>query len=175
VDNVDSIFGRTLIALDVSGSMTTAAGKTNLSFAQIGGIFAMALLRKNPDAQVMFFDTGKVNIRVNPRDTILSNVEKICSHSGGGTNLDIPFNEAIKQNSKYDNIIAITDSEEWAGEGIADQIRKYRSKVNPKVKVFLLRIDPYDTNPTPDMEGVYYIYGWSDLVLRYISSFTGSR
>ena len=84
-----------------------------------------------------------------------------------------------KNGVKRDRFIFITDSEEYGGRpgwgcGMSwlDAWKLYRKAVNSKAEAFLIRIDPYNTNPFSDEAarkyGIHQIYGWNDSVVKYM-------
>ena len=76
----------------------------------------------------------------------------------------------LRRNIDADNALFITDSEEW-GEGWLGYWKQYRHR-NPHARAFLLRLDPYRTQPFPPDEaealGIHQIFGWSDAVVDYM-------
>jgi 60 kDa SS-A/Ro ribonucleoprotein len=69
-----------------------------------------------------------------------------------------------------DNIIVITDEQQNAGNPFYKALGEYRRKVNGHVKVFVIDVAPYRSALVPPADPLtFYVYGWSDTVLQYIS------
>lgn len=50
------------------------------------------------------------------------------------------------------------------------ELVNYRKKYNPNTKAFVIDLTPYRSGMVPPSDPLsYYIYGWSDQVLQYIS------
>lgn len=170
--NMPEMSGTICIANDTSGSMgSLVSDKGTATFAEVAGIFAAALFKKAEDVMLLPFDTEvhAAKGRVSKRDTIMSIVEKISGH-GGGTDIGAPIRHLLREKKKVDVFIGITDSEDWSGRGFLTEWEEYKAKINPKAKAFLVTIAPYRDGLSPkEMPDVYYTYGWSDNVLRFIS------
>lgn len=171
--NMPEMPGTVCVANDTSGSMSSpASDKGSTTFAEIAGIFAAALFKKcGDDVLILPFDTEvhPEKARVSKKDTLMSIAEKIQGH-GGGTDIGAPIRHLLKKKEKVDVFIGITDSEDWAGRGFLSEWEEYKAKVSPKAKAFLVTIAPYRDGLSPkETKDVFYTYGWSDSVLKYIS------
>ena len=64
----------------------------------------------------------------------------------------------------------ITDEQQNSGNLFYRSILNYRGSINKNSKVFVIDISPYSNGSLPtDMKNAYYIHGWSDQVLKFIS------
>lgn len=99
--NVPKLKGKTLIALDVSGSMS---GRVS----QIASVFASALLKSN-DCDLITFATDSNYLFVNSNDSVLT-IANNLRFNGGGTNFNSIFEKA---NKAYDRIILLSDMQAW--------------------------------------------------------------
>jgi hypothetical protein len=108
-DNVPNLPGKTLIAVDHSGSM--GGGKN--SPKQKGEVLA-AILAKAMDADVMVFGNyAKYVTGINTDDSTLSVAKQIGSQSAGyATNFPDVFDKAT---AKYDRVITVSDMQSWVG------------------------------------------------------------
>nr|MDO8079544.1 TROVE domain-containing protein [Candidatus Freyarchaeota archaeon] len=167
-----SYFGRVVICPDVSGSMILKIRKAAYTPATIAGMFAGILYKALRNAVLIPWDTEVQLNLVHPKNApVLSHILSISNAKGGGTFMEAPIQYLISLKEIVDVVILITDSEEW-GEGWLKAWRTYKEKINPKAKAFLIRIDPYNTNPfspeIADKLDIYQIYGWNDSVIKYI-------
>lgn len=180
--NMPSFGGRRIaIGTDVSGSM---GGKIsdfgNTRYIDIAGIFTGALLRRIEDRAILLpFESHVVDSRqLSPRDDILVTTEKLANIHGGGTAVGAPIEHLLDRKIAVDAFIGITDCEDWAyGNGFPTSEsflylwRRYRTEVAPEARAFLVTIAPYRDAVAPQGEkGVRFIYGWSERVLRFIST-----
>jgi 60 kDa SS-A/Ro ribonucleoprotein len=164
------------IAIDVSGSMIgriSQQGKTR--YVDIAGIFAGALLKSNPKALVLPFDTSVNQVRTSARDSLMTTAGKIARLVGGGTALSAPVSHLMAHKIAVDTFIGITDNIEWAVDdrqnyGFLRTWREYKRTVASQAKAFLITIAPYRHAVAPsDEPDVRYIYGWNDQVLSYMA------
>jgi 60 kDa SS-A/Ro ribonucleoprotein len=174
-------FGNLQVAIgtDTSGSMGgQVSEKSSARFIDIAGIFTGALLKAIEGRAIPLpFDTHvHQNCGLSARDDVMVTADKISHFCGGGTAVGAPIQHLLERNLKVDVFIGITDEEDWAyGPGyfcnssFLDLWRKYRQRINPDAQAFLVTIAPYRDSVAPTGEdGVHFIYGWSDHVLRYI-------
>ena len=163
--NVPEIKGKTAVAVDVSGSMQ---GK----YKEIAATLGMGLLMKAQKKGIICFD-DKLHIVEIDLNKPLKTIERVCEAGNGGTNISLPVQYLTDNKINVDNIVIISDMEEWIDEGFLESFTKYKDKINPNVKAFLINISPYKDYPAPSKtENVYVIGGWNDQVLNYIALIT---
>lgn len=162
--NVPNLPGKTLIALDVSGSMT---GKP----AEIGGLFAAALFKKNVTADLMTFDSNARYVNISRGDSVLTTAEKI-PFTGGGTSFISIFQTA---NVAYDRIIILSDMQgwqesEWTGFGISksavkEAFKAYKVKTGSNPMLYSFDLNGYGTLQFPE-DKVICIAGFSEKIFE---------
>lgn len=151
IENITPTGKNILVALDVSGSMSSNVAKTNMSATQLGAVLAVTLLKSEPNSEIIGFDTQKQNINLGKRTAI----EEACKavSNGGGTDCAIPFAYALLNKLSYDAIVILTDSETWAGSkhGIT-LLEEYRRIINKNVKVIEIAMvaNSHSTMPNND-------------------------
>ncbi len=108
---------RTLIAIDVSGSMrgTRVNGTSNLSAHEAAAVLAMVAVRAESDSHVVAFDTSTYPLAMSETQRIDDVMSAITKIGGGGTDCALPFVYAKDKNLKIDLFVCLTDSETWAG------------------------------------------------------------
>lgn len=152
LNNIPKFDGRTLVALDTSGSM-----KGNP--AKIGSLFAAVLIKSNNADLIMFSDEARYK-NVNPIDSTMT-IAKRLRFADGGTNFKDIFRVA---KGKYDRIIILSDMQGWIGyDTPVREFRNYceRFKANPFVYSFDL--NSYGTMQFPE-DRVFCIAGFSEKV-----------
>ncbi len=168
-ENTDKLDGRVCIANDISGSMSSlASDKGTARYCDIAGLLASALFKKCDDVILLPFDTSAHEVKVSRHDSIMT-IANTISRSGGGTSLGAPIQYLRNHKDKVDVFIGLTDNESWVGHGFLTEWEAYK-KISPNAKAFLINIAPYRDFVAPaGYPDVYYISGWSDSVLKYIS------
>lgn len=175
--NMPELGRRVLVANDISGSMSSRPSpRSEMTMAEIAGIFAAAVYKKAESGEIVSFDT-EAHPRDVPKDLPLATIAERVSAYGGGTSLSAPLTYAFKdRKGRFDTAVFITDSESWydhltRNRGVLDEIRDYRTRVSPELKCFFVQLVPYKHAVVPESEpGCYYIYGWSGAVPGYIAS-----
>jgi 60 kDa SS-A/Ro ribonucleoprotein len=179
--NIPTIDGRIMIGTDVSGSMTAPIRRrigrkwrrSAYRYIDIAGIFTGALWKKNKANTIIIpFDTQPHPFNTSEFSTIMEITYWFSSIKGGGTDLGVPLRLLLQEKIEVDIFIGITDSQDWAGHGIANDLKDYRDKINPNLEAFLVRIDPYTRDIAFSLKNPrnYIISGWSDKVPQLISS-----
>jgi len=176
VDNVPELEGTVCIAPDVSGSMDSKAlGEYSmLRCKDVVGVFTAIMIKKCKKLPVILPFESEVRLDLVEMALEKDRMMDIANTIGvalGGTSLSAPVEYLIKENIEVDRFIAFTDNEEWVGRDFQSALMDYMRKVNPEVRVYLVTLEPYRDYPTsPYQRNVYYIFGFSDNVLRYIAS-----
>lgn len=189
VDNMETISGRTLIAVDSSGSMgSTVSTNSIIRCCDIGTLMGAMASRICEDAVVCYFDQsgsysgfkdtneGYIIARYGKYDSILD----ICmneSHAGGGTDMSLPMKFALHEDSgrsirPFDRVIYFSDNEcnsSWKGlyGTVQGDVDTYRKKYNPNFWVHGVDLQGYGTQQFRG-EGFNLIAGWSENVLSFI-------
>ena len=163
--------GSWVVAPDVSGSMSSPmGGSERLRYAEVAGMFAGFFAAGLDRATVLPFDTDVKPYGLGREASVLDHVRAVGRLCCGGTFLEAPLREMLRRNIHADNALFITDSEEW-GRGWLGLWKSYR-RTHPAARAFLLRLDPYRTQPFPPDEaealGIHQIFGWSDAVVDYM-------
>lgn len=170
--------GRTLVAVDESGSMGhPVSAHSALMLYDVGNLFAAACWKKSAEGWLVPFankamPVGEGGARVNRGDSVVTIAQAL--YTGGGTDLSAPLVWALDGKKTFDTGVFITDNESWvdhlrANRGVVDAIRTYRAR-NKKAQFFFIQLAPYQKVQAPMTEpGVHFVYGWSDNVLRFVA------
>lgn len=153
IDNVPRFDGKTLVALDISGSMM---GKTQ----EIAGVFAAVLLKAN-DADLMRFDDSASYKSVNTADSTLS-IARAISASDGGTDLNSVFRQAAIAKRPYDRIIVLSDMQSWISYRTPGKVlEQYQIATGSKPHIFSFDLAGHGTLQFPESR-VYCLAGFSE-------------
>ena len=184
VQNVPAIQGKVVVCPDVSGSMHSSVtgyrGSTTSKTRciDIAALVSAAMLRTNPQARVIPFEQITVNVQLNPRDSIMTNAEKLANIGGGGTACSAPLAMLNREKADVDLVVIVSDNESWAddsqGWGATTSLMKEWDILKrrcPEAKLVCLDIQPYTKAQVRNRQDILNIGGFSDQVFSLIGSF----
>jgi len=189
--NVPHIEGKVFVCPDVSGSMHSPVtghrqgATTAVRCLDVAALVAATVLRKNPTAEVIPFKENVVKIRMNARDTVLTNAERIARVSPGGTNCSAPLAELNRRRAKGDLVIFVSDNESWidspnygwCGGGrtaTMNEWSKFKSR-NPHARMVCIDIQPHGTSQAKEREDIVNVGGFSDQVFKLLADVAAGR
>lgn len=156
--NVPKLHGKTLVALDVSGSMV------NERVADTAALFSAVLAKSNDCDIITYSDNARYRI-INPDDSLMT-IKESFGFSFGGTNFIDVFNVA---NKKYDRVILLSDMQAWklpeymCNESPSAAYNAYKRKYNPDCKCYSVDLAGYGTLQLPEKD-VYCLAGFSEKI-----------
>lgn len=184
VQNVPVIQGKVVVCPDVSGSMHSSvtgyrgSASTKTRCIDIAALVSAAMLRTNPQARVIPFEQITVNVQLNPRDSIMTNAEKLANIGGGGTACSAPLAMLNREKTDVDLVVIVSDNESWAddsqGWGATTSLMKEWDILKrrcPEAKLVCLDIQPYTKAQARNRHDILNIGGFSDQVFSLIGSF----
>ncbi|MGL4235375.1 vWA domain-containing protein [Tabrizicola sp.] len=187
VANVPKLKGSVAVCPDVSGSMSSPVtgyrpGATSaVRCIDVAALVAAAVLRKNPSARVLPFEFDVREARLQARDTILTNAQKLAALGGGGTNCSAPLAALNKAREAPDLVIFVSDNQSWVdarqggqATGMMAEWTKLKAR-NGHAKLVCIDIQPYGTSQAAEREDVLNIGGFSDAVFGQIADFAEGR
>jgi len=181
-ENIPEIKGKVYVMVDVSGSMSSPVTgsrgtvSTKTRCIDIAALVAAAILRKNPDATVMPFDTRVHHVNMNPMDSIMTNAAYLAKFGGGGTNCALPLEALNHVGAKGDLVLYVSDNESWVDSGRYHSTgtmaawQKFKTR-NPNAKLVNIDIQPSSTTQTNERPDVLNIGGFSDQIFEVIAKF----
>jgi len=189
--NVPLFPGKVYVFPDVSGSMHSPVtgyrkGSTSaVRCVDVAALVAATVLRKNPRAEVIPFESKVVEVRLNPRDSVMTNAQKLASLPCGGTNCSAPLEFLNKRRAEGDLVIYVSDNESWVDAphygrfgGSATATMKawsiFRQR-NPGARMVCIDIQPYGTVQVKEREDILNIGGFSDQVFDVIAEFASGN
>jgi 60 kDa SS-A/Ro ribonucleoprotein len=191
VANVPSIAGKVYVLPDVSGSMHSPVtghrkGATSkVRCLDVAALIAAAIMRRNAGAEVIPFSNEVVRVRLNPRDSIMTNAQKLAALPPGGTNCSAPLKLLNQRKAAGELVIYVSDNESWVdtkhygrfgGSATAtmQEWSAFRQR-NPSARLVCLDLQPYGTTQAADREDILNIGGFSDRVFEVIAEFARGR
>jgi 60 kDa SS-A/Ro ribonucleoprotein len=183
---VPRIDGKVYIFPDVSGSMQSpvtghrAGATTAVRCIDVAALVAASIMRRNGDAEVLPFGTAICPVPINPRDSIMTNAQKLAAINGGGTNCSAPLAELNRRKAQGDLIVYVSDNESWAdpqrGRGTETMRQWAQFKVNnPNARLVCIDIQPYATTQAAESEDILNVGGFSDQVFTLVARFAEGK
>lgn len=156
LQNVPQFEGRTLIALDGSGSMQGRPIK-------IGSLFAATLAKANSADVLLFSDDAKY-VSVNKRDSTLTIAKWLAGNSkAAGTNFHAIFQTA---NRAYERVIILSDMQGWmGGHAPVKTFEAYKKRYGADPKIFSFDLQGYGTLQFPE-RNIHCLAGFSDKTME---------
>jgi len=116
-ESVEPTNKRTLLALDVSGSMGegNVAGVPGLTPAMASACLAMVVARTEPHHHIMGFSSTFRDLGVTSRDSLSDALRKTSGLTFGSTDCALPALWANSTGSLVDAFVILTDNETWVG------------------------------------------------------------
>jgi len=134
--NVEPAGTRTLLALDVSGSMESGrvAGVPGLSPRDASAALALVTAATEPRHEIVGFYAGRngwkagskrqwylgsdglTRLAISPRQRLDDAVKAVSDLPFGGTDCALPMQYALAKGKEIDTFVIYTDSETWAGD-----------------------------------------------------------
>ncbi len=158
--NVPRFAGRTLIAMDCSGSMIGRPMK-------IGSLFA-SVLYKTSEADLMLFSADAKYVTFNRNDATLTIAQRIEEKAEwSGTNFHAIF-ERAKTGAGYDRVIILSDMQGWMGHGApVKSFEAYVAKARKRPRIYSFDLAGYGTLQFPE-KGVACLAGFSDKTMEIL-------
>lgn len=186
--NVPSIAGRVVVCPDVSGSMRKPvtgwrdSATTKARCVDVAGLISAALMRKNPDTLVLPFEGRVVDLRLNARDSVMTNADRLASIGGGSTNCSAPLAKMNIEGVKADLVIFVSDNESWVDSGrysgkgteMMKQWNAFKLR-NPKAKLVCIDIQPNGSTQAQERQDILNVGGFSDSVFDIIAAFANGE
>jgi 60 kDa SS-A/Ro ribonucleoprotein len=181
--NMTPINGRVAVAVDFSGSMTQPVTGTNtkgvaskITCNNVAALIAACIVRGNVATKVYRFDTEAEGVKLEPRDTVMTNAQKIGAN-GGGTDCASPVRKMIKDKVAVDTLVLISDNQSWCGSYNAGTLinvwNEYKRVMNlPNARLVCIDLAAGSTTQAPDQAGaVLNIGGFSDAYFEVVAEF----
>lgn len=180
--NVPALPGRTVVAVDVSGSMASAVtghrkGSTSkVTCLDVAALFAAAILRQNQGAAVIPFHDHVCAVELDPRATILQTSKQLRELPSGGTNCSAVLAQLNQRGERADTVIYLSDNQSWVDAspngtqpGMLVEWRRFKQR-NRQSKLVCIDLQPYRTVQVPAADDVIHVGGFSDQVFEVLRS-----
>ncbi|MCP5520419.1 MAG: TROVE domain-containing protein [Verrucomicrobiales bacterium] len=185
--NVPEIAGKVYVFPDVSGSMQSPVtgnrkgSSTSVRCVDVAALMAACVLRRNPSAEVLPFAERVIDLRLNARDSVMTNAEKLASLPPGGTNCSEPLARLNRRRAQGDLVIYVSDNQSWLdapripgwGMSPTNTMAEWSAfkRRNPRARMVCLDIQPYGNTQAQERTDILNIGGFSDAVFEVIAAF----
>lgn len=173
--NVEPTGKRTMLALDVSGSMgfSEIAGMPGITPRIGSAAMAMVTAAVEPQHSFAAFTHGLVELTISPRQRLDDVVRAISQLPFGGTDCALPMLAAMQNQMEVDTFVIYTDSETWHGQVHPVQaLQEYRrrSGIDAKLVVVGMLSNGFSI-ADPSDPGMLDVVGFDTATPNVISEF----
>lgn len=181
--NIEKLQGKTLIAIDVSGSMTARiSSRSEMTPAEIATLLASMANYICEESIVVSFDTKLYVNTFSKKAGIIANALSI-DVNGGGTAVGLPIAYILDNKIKVDRIILLSDYEvnrqmtrvvkiqgkdTFVEMSCSQLLDEYMKKVNPDVQFHGIDLIGYGTQQFKG-KNVNILAGWSEKIFDVIN------
>jgi 60 kDa SS-A/Ro ribonucleoprotein len=121
---------RTMLCLDISGSMSSTIAGTSLMCSEASCAMALVTARVEPEYHLMAFNNKLTPIGVTKSDRLASALDKTANWTGGSTDCSVPMTYALSEKLEVDTFQVYTDSETYFGNVHPSQaLVRYRNEM----------------------------------------------
>ncbi|VFR45019.1 Putative ribonucleoprotein related-protein TROVE Domain [plant metagenome] len=184
--NVPAFGGRVVVCPDVSGSMGLfvtghrGSASSSVRCIDVAALVAAAVLRRNPRARVLPFEQDVVPLRLNARDSVMTNAQALAAIGGGGTNCSAPLALLNRERAQVDLLILVSDNESWVDanrRGATQTLREWErlKSRNPQARLVCIDIQPTATTQAAERHDILNVGGFSDAVFTMVANFVAGK
>ncbi len=186
---------RTLLALDVSGSMGSPAAGLPLSCREASAALALVTAATEPMHQIVGFTAGQgthslnvgywgqmqnaalTPLPISPRQRLDDAVRAVSNLPFGGTDCALPMQWAIDNRREIDTFVILTDNETWQGNEHAHQaLKRYRATMGINARLIVVAMSATQfTIADPSDAGMLDVSGFDSNTPQLISDFSADR
>lgn len=177
---VPALSGEVVLAIDVSGSMQSPVtgyryGATSVATCvDVAALIAACFRRRNARTRIVPFAEAVRSIRLNPRDSVMSQARAIARMVGGGTCVSAPLALLNQERATPDLVVIVSDNQSWADtrqHGGTETMRQWAALKarNPKARLVCIDLQPYGSSQVQELPDVFHIGGFSDAVFEQVA------
>ncbi|UUG69427.1 Ro-like RNA binding protein [Streptomyces phage Sham] len=168
---------RTLVATDVSGSMSQNAIGLDLSCAQVSAAVSMTVARTEPYSDIVGFSSNIVDLGITAKTSLPDAMQKVQSWNFGSTNPTAAIEYASRNKILVDTFVIITDNETNCGRQKPFQaLKQYRQKFGIDARLAVLGVASTDfTIADPTDRGMMDFVGFDSNAPKALADFSAGR
>lgn len=170
---------RTMVSVDVSGSMTwgAPAGLVGMTYMDAAAVMAMVTVRTEPYAMVTAFSTRLEQVNISDTDSLDTVMKKFSQCRMGGTDVAQPMVYAKANRLDIDTFVVYSDLETWAGDRkVHEALTAYRNARNDKARFVAVGLASTSTTVAdPKDTGSLNLVGFDSAAPRVLADFSAGR
>jgi TROVE domain. len=174
--NVEPTGKRHLLALDVSGSMTSSYIGGVLEARSASAAMAMVTARTEKQHHFVGFSSTIVDLNIGARMSLQEVVHNISGLPFRGTDCAAPMLHALKNGLEVDVFVVYTDNETWQGEVHASEaLKMYRKQTGIPAKLIVVGMTATACSiADPNDPGMLDLVGFDSKAVSLMSDFVRS-
>lgn len=143
---------RTMLALDVSGSMGSAIGGLPLTCREATAAIALVTAATEPNRTIVGFtgsgymdqNTQLSQLPISPKQRLDDVIRGVSNLPFGGTDCSLPMRAATANDLEIDTFVILTDNETWAGPVMHPHqaLAEYRRKSGIDARLVVVAMTP---------------------------------
>lgn len=174
---------RTMLALDVSGSMTASVSGLPISCREASTALTLVQMATERECDVVAF-TGdsrvgwmhsEVNpLSISPRQRLDDAIRTVSNLPFSGTDCALPMQYALKNHQEIDTFVIYTDNETWSGEIHPHQaLVEYREQMGIPARLIVVGMTATEFSiADPSDAGMLDVAGFDSAVPNLIADFS---
>jgi 60 kDa SS-A/Ro ribonucleoprotein len=179
---------RTLLALDVSGSMASPVSGLPISCREASTALAMVTMATEADVTTVGFTAGAggyggqwgggaselTELSINPRQRLDKVLRKVSNLPFGGTDCSLPFQWAGRRGLAFDTVVVFTDNETWSGAIHPHQaLAQYRQQLGLDTRLVVVGMTASNVSiAVPGNPAMLDVAGFDSAVPNLIADFS---
>ena len=183
---VPRLSGEVVLAIDVSGSMQSPVtgyrrGATSVATCvEVAALIAACFRRRHGKTRIVPFAEAVRAIKLNPRDSVMSQARDIARMVGGGTCVSAPLALLNQERAAPDLVVIVSDNQSWLDTrqgGGTETMRQWAALKarNPKARLVCIDLQPCGTSQAKEAPDVFHIGGFSDAVFELVAGIAQGR
>jgi 60 kDa SS-A/Ro ribonucleoprotein len=175
--NIEPANKRTLVALDVSGSMDSSRIlNTHLSAREASSAMALVTLASEPQTAVMAFSSGFIPLDLHAGMSLANVVEMTRHMPFDSTDCSAPIRWALQHQVEVDTFVVYTDSETNRGGHVSQALREYRKRSGIPSKMVVVGMTSNGFSiADPNDAGMLDVVGFDSAAPALIADFSAGR
>ena len=176
VSNYPKLPGRTLVAVDVSGSMSCLLSSMGgAMYGDLAALLGACLARMSEDCAVYVFANSAERVPVAAGSSVLDTMRLLGGRYYGCTNMDDVFRRAVIDRVDCDRMVFLSDNEvnrdctQRSGKKcLQANLERYRTLVGHRVWLHAVDLAGYGTTQFAGVD-TSFTAGWSEKVLSFMA------
>lgn len=186
--NVEPTGKRTLLALDVSGSMVSPVSGLPLTCREASAALALVTASVESNVDIVGFTSGSqgfsfrrsaelTELDISPRQRLNDAIQEVSNLPFGDTDCALPMTWALKNGREYDSFFVYTDSETWAGSIHPHQaLVQYRQKTGIPARLAVVGMTATNFSiADPSDPGSLDVVGFDSASPQLLADFSAGR